>query len=88
MFIQKKILSNVIIRLAFAMILTLLITGCSTTNNDEAIVTNQEGQQPNLQTDTEQLNNWTFTDTSGKEITLEIPVQKAVVINRNTAEAI
>lgn len=88
MFIQKKILSNVIIRLSFAMILTLLIAGCSTTNIDKAIVTNQEGQQPNSQTDTEQLKSWTFTDTSGKEITLNIPVQKAVVINRNTAEAI
>lgn len=31
---------------------------------------------------------WTFTDTSGKQITLGIPVEKAVVINRNTAEAI
>lgn len=87
MFIQIKFLSNVIIRLAFAMILTLLIAGCSTTNNDDAIVTNQESQQLSSQKDTE-LKSWTFTDTSGKEITLNIPVQKTVVINRNTAEAI
>ncbi|WP_259445282.1 ABC transporter substrate-binding protein [Paenibacillus lautus] len=87
MFIQIKFLSNVIIRLAFAMILTLLIAGCSTTNNDDAIVTNQESQQLSSQKDTE-LKSWTFTDTSRKEITLNIPVQKAVVINRNTAEAI
>ncbi|MBX4148642.1 ABC transporter substrate-binding protein [Paenibacillus lautus] len=69
------------------MILTLLIAGCSTTNNDDAIVTNQESQQLSSQKDTE-LKSWTFTDTSRKEITLNIPVQKAVVINRNTAEAI
>lgn len=87
MFIQKKFLSNVIIRLASAMILTLLLAGCSTTNNDEAIVTNQVSQQLSSQKDTE-LKSWTFTDSSGKEITLNIPVQKAVVINRNTAEAI
>lgn len=31
---------------------------------------------------------WTFTDTSGTEITVDIPIEKAVVINRNTAEAI
>ncbi len=30
----------------------------------------------------------TFTDTAGTEITLDLPIEKAIVINRNTAEAI
>lgn len=30
----------------------------------------------------------TFTDTAGTEITLDLPIDKAIVINRNTAEAI
>ncbi|OOC62578.1 ABC transporter substrate-binding protein [Paenibacillus ihbetae] len=88
MFIQKEYLSNTVIRLILALILALMIAGCSATKKDEANVTNMETQQANSPTEAEQAKTWTFTDTSGKEITLEIPVQKAVVINRNTAEAI
>jgi len=63
-----------------------LITGCAAAPGSE---------QPSAAPHQEEVSNkpqepdvLTFTDTAGKEITLTLPVERAVVINRNTAEAI
>nr|WP_240353634.1 ABC transporter substrate-binding protein [Cohnella algarum] len=50
-------------------------------------MTTERNLQSNSPAQAEQ-SNYTFTDTSGKQITLNIPIQTAIIINRNTAEAI
>lgn len=71
-------------------IFAVLIAGCSSAKDQDSNMTSAEAEssQSDLQTDAESPETLTFTDTSGKSITLEVPVQRAVVINRNTAEAI
>ncbi|MEK4424633.1 ABC transporter substrate-binding protein [Solibacillus sp. FSL K6-1523] len=65
--------------IVYGFLLTFLLVGCS--SEEPAEVNAIEDVQ-------EKSNEITFTDTAGKEITLSLPVTKAVVINRNTAEAI
>ncbi len=69
-------------RLLFSFIFVLLLVGCS---NDKEQATPASAVQ---QESTQSTDNITFTDTAGKEITLALPITKAVVINRNTAEAL
>lgn len=64
----------------YAILLTFLLVGCS--NKDEPQATQATEQVK------EAASEITFKDSTGKEITLSLPVTKAVVINRNTAEAI
>lgn len=60
----------------------LLLVGCS---NDKEQATPASAVQ---QETTQSTDITTITDTAGKEITLTLPITKAVVINRNTAEAL
>lgn len=89
MFPQKLNIVGWFISLAFMVVLVAFIAGCSAGKGNDINSASKENQQPNSSARiTEQSKTLTFTDTSGKKITLDIPVQKAVVINRNTAEAI
>ncbi|MGE7024119.1 ABC transporter substrate-binding protein [Solibacillus cecembensis] len=82
-------MKNYVKTLVYGFLLTFLLVGCSSEEpaevnaNKESTGTSQANENVN-----EEANEITFTDTTGKEITLSLPVTKAVVINRNTAEAI
>lgn len=76
--------------LVVGFLLMCLLVGCSDSEetteanaNEKSTETTQSSQEGE-----EVASEITFTDTTGKEITLSLPVTKAVVINRNTAEAI
>lgn len=73
--------------IACLLILGVLAAGCSVGKDNSPRVTTGPDKQPKAQAETES-SVWTFTDTSGKQMTLDIPIERAVVINRNTAEAI
>lgn len=86
---------------ACIVIIGVMLAGCSSGKNNSPHVTTEASQQLNQQSGLNQASNvqskldeqtekseWTFTDTSGKQITLDVPIERAVVINRNTAEAI
>lgn len=77
----------VLFMLFFAIIATAA-AGCATGQPAGQPAAAPKSGQANVHTDAEQAKTWTFTDTGGKTITLDIPVQRAVAINRNTAEAI
>lgn len=84
----SAILKNIL--LGF-LILPLLAAGCSGRNDNGNSAAVQGDSSPAASPSAaaeEASGSLTFTDTSGKEITLEVPVRKAVVINRNTAEAV
>jgi len=82
-FFKKRSLNN----LTFFLVLVVLAAGCSTGTGNDSPMTTERNLQSNSPAQAEQ-SNYTFTDTSGKQITLDIPIQTAIIINRNTAEAI
>jgi len=69
------------VKMALWLLILAMAAGCGTSTPSATTGSNkEEGNKPPQSV--------TFTDSSGKEITLNLPVEKAVVINRNTAEAI
>lgn len=74
-------MKNYMQKIFYTVLITLLLVGCSTNEESAPVEENKESSA-------ETSNEITITDTTGKEITLSLPVTKAVVINRNTAEAI
>lgn len=89
MFIQNHTRISSRLLLLFMVVLAAMSAGCSA--DKEEISSANEGQQsesPKGGEQSETSKSFTFKDTSGKELTLDIPVEKVVVINRNTAEAI
>ncbi|WP_400163515.1 ABC transporter substrate-binding protein [Brevibacillus sp. TJ4] len=88
MLIPKRIVSGGIGSLVLVILFAVFVAGCSSVTVNDPKMPPAESSQSDLQTETESPQAFTFTDTSGKTITLEIPVQRAVVLNRNTAEAI
>lgn len=76
--------------LVFGFLLTFLLVGCSNTEEPAEVKVTEDSTETTQSNEAvkEDAKEITFTDTTGKEITLSLPVTKAVVINRNTAEAI
>ena len=76
--------------LVVGFLLMCLLVGCSNSEDTTEANANEKSTETSQSSKAveEDANEITFTDTTGKEITLSLPVTKAVVINRNTAEAI
>lgn len=78
-------------KLVFALVTVMILASCSFSQESGGNTAPEVNRQASSQTgaDSEaEASVWTFTDTSGKQVTLNIPIKRAVVLNRNTAEAI
>lgn len=80
--------SKITIPWLIAIFAILLLTGCASAPSSEPEQPSSPPNQASPATEPEEPKVLTFTDTAGKEITLHLPVERSVVLNRNTAEAI
>jgi len=71
-----------------ALFAILLVTGCASAPSSAPEQPSSSPNQESPADATQEPEVLTFTDTAGKEITLPLPIERAVVLNRNTAEAI
>lgn len=76
---MKSILQK--LSIAFLLLFIVVLAGCADKEEGKS-----ETAQPVAKT--EAPTTITITDTAGKEITVDLPITKAVVVNRNTAEAL
>lgn len=80
--------SKITIPWLIAIFAILLLTGCASAPSSEPEQPSSPPNQASPATEPDEPEVLTFTDTAGKEITLHLPVERSVVLNRNTAEAI
>lgn len=88
MMIQNKPKIRLFFWFFFIVSLIVVLSGCSSGQESGKQSSGLDSGQANEQTKEESAKTLTFTDTSGKTMTVDLPLQRVVVINRNTAEAI
>lgn len=77
------------VKVVMIALLVLLLAACGDNDQKESEEIGDGNSVPLHEESVEsESDTITFEDSSGREITLELPIEKAVVINRNTAEAL